>query len=175
MIRVQDRTLLTAMELALIESSEPSPIRAHSPAQLNVRIARARRLWDKYRGLAREQERTMKKPRQREGLQTFPHVRTERKAQIFAGALERFEKRLEQLTREKRPRSGPQAKPVPKSSGRPVVQRETIRRKKQQGQAANEAALAPRITRQFQKSKTRAIQGHISARGKRRQAKRDAR
>jgi hypothetical protein len=102
-------------------------------------------------------------------------MRTERKAQVFAGVLERFEKRLEQLTREERRRSRPQAKPVPKSSRRPVAQREAIRRKKQQRQAANEAALAPRIARQFQKSKMRAIQGHISARGKRRQAKRDTR
>jgi hypothetical protein len=50
-----------------------------------------------------------------------------------------------------------------------------MRRKKQQREAADEAALAPRITREFQKSKMRAIQGHISASGKRRQGKRDAR
>jgi len=102
-------------------------------------------------------------------------VRTERKAQVFADALERFEKRLEQLTRDERRRSRPQAKPVPRGPRRPVAKREAIRRKKQRGRAANEAALVPRITRQFQKSKMRAIQGHISASGKRRQATRDAR
>jgi hypothetical protein len=132
-MRVQDRAWLTATELALIESREPPRIRAYSPAQLNDRIARARRLWDKYRGLAREQ------------------------------------------VREERRRTRPQAKPVSKSPGRPVAQRGTIRRKKQQGQASNEAALASRITRQFQKSKIRAVHGHISARGKRRQATCDAR
>jgi len=102
-------------------------------------------------------------------------VRTERKAQVFAGALDRFEQRLEQMTREERRPPRRQAKPVSKSLRRPVAQRETIRRKKQRGRAANEAAEAPRITRQFQKSKMRAIQGHISASGKRRQATRDAR
>jgi hypothetical protein len=175
LMRVQDRALLTATELALIESSEPSRIRAYTSAQLNDRIARARRFWDKYRELARRQQRTTKTSRQRGRLQPSPNVRTERKAQVFAGALDRFEKRLEQLTREERRRLRPQAKPVSKSPRRPVAQRETIRRKKQQGRASNEAALTPRITRQFQKSKMRAIQGHISASGKRRQAKRDAR
>ena len=173
-IHVQDRALLTATELALIESSEPSRISAYSPAQLNDRIARARKYWDKYRDLARQQQRRIKK-RQHRGPQPFSNVRTERKAQAFAAALRRFEQRLAQMTREERHRPRPQAKPIPKWPRRPVAQREAIRRKRQQRQAANEAALAPRIARQFQKSKMRAIQGHIRARGKRRQAKRDAR
>lgn len=174
-MRVQDRALLTATELALIESSEPSRIRTYTPTQLKDRIARVRRFWDKYRELGRRQQWTTKTSRQRGRLQPAPNVRTERKAQVFAGALERFEKRLDQLTKEEYRRSRPQAKPVPKSPRRPVAQGETIRRKKQRGRAADEASLAPRITRQFQKSKMRAIQGHISARGKRRQATRDAR
>jgi hypothetical protein len=175
LMRVQDRVLFTATESALIESSEPSRIRAYSPAQLNDRIARARRFWDKYRGLAREQERTIKKTRQRGRPQPSSNARTRRKAQVFAGALDRFEKRLEQLTREERRGSGRRANPAPNPPRRPVAQREAIRRTEQQHQAANEAALAPRIARQFQKSKMRAIQGHMSARGKRSQAKRDAR
>jgi hypothetical protein len=175
MMRVQDRALLTATELALIESSAPSRIRACTPAQVNERIAQARRFWDKYRGLGRRQQRRTNKSPQGGRPQPFSNVRTERKAQIFAGALARFELRLEQLTREERRRARPQAKPIPKSPRRPVAQRDTTRRNKQQSRAANEAALAPRIARQFQKSKMRAIQGHISARGKRRQARRDTR
>lgn len=175
MMRVQDRALLTATELALIESSEPSRIRAYSPAQLNERIVRARRFWDKYRGLAREQERTIKKTRQRGRPQPSSNARTQRKAQVFAGALERFEKRLEQLTREERRRSHPQAKLLRKNLRRPLIQRETLRRKKQQRQAASEGTLAARVTRRFQKTRMRAIQGHVRAGGKRRQAKRDAR
>ena len=175
LMQVQDRALLTVTELALIESSELSRIRAYTPAQLNDRIARARRFLDKYRDLARQQQRRTKKSPQRGRPQPFSNLRIERKAQVFAGALERFEKRLEQMTREERRRPRPQAKPIPKSPRRPVGQREAIRRKKQQRQAANEAALAPRVARQFQKSTMRAIQGHISAGGRRRQAKRDAR
>ncbi|MDH4082226.1 MAG: hypothetical protein OEV99_01445 [Nitrospira sp.] len=174
-LRIQDRALLTATELALIESSAPSRIRAYTFAQLNNRIVRVRRFWDKYRELARQQQRTTKTSRQQGRLQPALNVRTERKAQVFAGALDRFEKRLEQLTREARRRPRPPATPVPKSLRGPIAQRDTVRRKTQQGRASNEAAQAPRITRQFQKSKMRAIQGHLSARGKRRQATRDAR
>jgi len=175
LIQVQDRALLTATEVALIESSEPSRIRAYTPAQLNDRIARARRLWDKYRGLCRRQQRRTKKSPQGGRAQPISSLRTERKAQVFAGALERFAQRLTKLTREERRRPRSQATPIPKSPRRPVAQREATRRKKQQREAANEAALAPRIARQFQKSTMRAIQGHISAGGKRRQGKRDAR
>jgi len=175
LMQVQDRALLTATELALIESSEPSRIRAYTSAQLNDRIARVRRAWDKYRDRARQQQRRTKKSQQPGRAQPFSNLRTERKAQVFAATLERFEQRLAQLTREERRRPRPQAKPIPKPPRRPGAQRETIRRTKQQRQAANEAALAPRVARQFQKSKMRAIQGHIRARGTRRQAKRDAR
>ncbi len=174
-MRVQDRILLTATELALVESSEPSRIRAYTPAQLNGRIARARRFWDKYRDLARQQQRTAKQSSQHNRRQPTSNVRTERKAQVFAGALDRFEKRLEQLKREEHRLSRRQATPVPTSLRHAGAQRDKIRKKKQAGRSSNEAALAPGITRQFQKSKMRAIQGHISARGKRRQAKRDAR
>jgi hypothetical protein len=175
LMRVQDRALFTATESALIESSEPSRIRAYTPAQLNDRIARARRFWDKYRGLAREQERTVKKSRQRGRPQPSSNARTQRKAQVFAGALERFEQRLEQLTRQDRRKPRPQAKPLRKSPRRSLIQQDTIRKEQQRRLASSQSAIAPRIARQFQKSKMRAIQGHIRAGGKRRQAKRDAR
>jgi hypothetical protein len=54
-MRVQDRILLTVTELALIESSGLSRITAYTSAQLNDRIARVRRFWDKYpRGKRRQ-------------------------------------------------------------------------------------------------------------------------
>lgn len=175
LMRAHDKALLTATEMALIESSAPSRIRAFTSAQLNDRIVRTRRFWDKYRELARQQQRKTKTIQQRSRLQPSPNVRTERKAHVFARALDRFEKRLEQLTREERRRPRPQTTRGSKSLRRPVAQRDTIRRKAQQGRASNETARAPHITRQFKKSKMRAIQGHIRARGKRRQATRDAR
>ncbi len=175
MMRVQDRTLFTTTEFTMIQSSFPSEIKSLSMFRLKSQVTRARRYWDKYRGLTRQQHRAKKRDTGKGNARPFSNVRTERKAQVFAGALKRFEKRLEQLTREERRRSRLQAKSIPKSTRRPVAQREAMRRKKQQREAADEAALAPRITREFQKSKMRAIQGHISASGKRRQGKRDAR
>lgn len=175
MMRVQDRTLFTATELTLIQSSSPSEVKSLSMFRLKSQVTRARRYWDKYRGLTRQQHRTKKRDTGRGNARSFSNVRSKRKAQVFAGALKRFEKRLEQLTREERRRSRPRARPIPGSARRPVAQREAMRRKKPQRAAANEVALAPRIAREFQKSKMRAIQGHISARGKRSQGKRDAR
>lgn len=174
-MRVQDRILLTATELTLVESSEPSRIKEYTSGQLSDRIARARRFWDKYCELARQQRQITKQSPQYGRRQPSSNVRTERKAQVFAGALKRFEKRLEQLKREEHRLSRRQATPVPTSLRHAGAQRETIRKKKQQGRSSNEAALVSGITRQFRKSKMRAILGHISARGKRRQAKRDAR
>lgn len=171
----QDRALFTATEFALIKSSVSTQIKAHTPAQLNAQIMRARKYWDKYRDLARQQQRRTKQRPQPDRLQPFSNLRTERKAQVFAGVLERFEQRLAQLTTQDHRKRDPSRKPVRKSPRRPGAQRETIRRKKQQGQAASDAALASRVVRQFQKSKIRAIQGHIRARGKRDQGKRDAR
>ncbi len=175
LMRGQDRALFTAAELALIESSAPLRIKAHTPAQLKARMARARRYWDKYRGLARQQNRRSKKSRHPGRPQPLSNLRTERKAEVFAASLDRFTNRLDQLIEADESKRAAGRKPVRKRSRRPGAQRATVRRKQQQSQAASEAALAPRIERQFQKSKMRAIQGHIRAGGTRRQAKRDAR
>lgn len=107
--------------------------------------------------------------------QPSSNVRTERKAQVFAGALKRLEQRLAQLITQDHRKQTPCRKPVRKSPHRPGAQRKTIRRKKQRSQVSSDAALAPRIVRQLKKSKLRAIQGHIRARGKRSQGTRDAR
>ncbi len=169
-IRTEDRPLFTAAEWALIESSGPSRVDAYAPKQLQDRITRTRRVVDKYRDLTRAQQRSTKESPKRPSFS----LRTRRKLEVFTTALQRFERRLARLTKEESRKSGRRGKPISNRSGSPISQGEALRRKKQQRQAANDAALAPRVTRQFQKSKMRAIQGHLSARGKRRQAKRDA-
>lgn len=139
MMRVQER--------ALIKSSWSEQIKAHTPAQLNARIARARKYWDTYRDLARQQQQRTKKTPQSGRPQPFSNLRTERKAQVFIGVLERFEQRLAQQTAQDLRKRTPSRKPVRKSSRRPGAQRETIHRKKQQRRASSDAALAPRIAR----------------------------
>ncbi len=173
--RAQDRVLFTVTECNLIQSSFPFMLKTLSRARVKSQIVRARRYWDKYRGLTRKQHRTMKKESRKAGVQPNANVRTERKAKILAATLNRFEKhlaKLEQQAGRKKPRK---TKQLPLGARKPTKSRETIRRKKQQPQDANESALETRAARQFQKTRKQAIHGHIRAHGKRRQAKRDSR
>jgi Mg2+ and Co2+ transporter CorA len=174
----RDRALFTAAELALIDSSSRSEMKSLGPSRLRSHITRTRKYWDKYRDLARQQHRT-KKEAIKGGTHALAGVRTERKARVFAEVLSRFEKRLEQLERQierqNRKKTPSRAEPSRIDARQTAQQHETIRRRKQRRQAASESARESSITRQFQKSKMRAIHGHIRAGGKRRQAKRDAR
>lgn len=173
--RSQDRELLSGTEFALIESSRPAQIKAFTMAQLRAKITRARTYWEKYRTLARQQHRTNKSDSRRDRLQPFSNVRTERKAQLFAEALSRFEKRATQIEPEEHPKTRARVKASRTGTDPQATQRASLRKKKQRRQAVVESALTTRVTRQLQKSKRRAIEGHLRASGARRQGKRDAR
>ena len=175
-IRPQDSELLTVMERALIDSSRPAQLKLFTVAQLKARITRARKLWDKYRTLARRQHRANNENSGRARSNPLSNMRTERKGQVLAEALRRFEKRLAQIQRRDQPqKTGPRTKPSRMGTDPQVAQRASIRKRKQRRLAAGESALAEKVTRQFQKSKLRAIQGHVRASGARRQGKRDSR
>lgn len=174
LISAEDRALFTAAELTLIHSSSHSEIVSLAPSRLKAHMTRTRKYWDKYRGLVRQQHRT-KKQAVKGGPHALASVRTEQKARLFADALSRFEKRLEQIERRDRKKTTSRREPSRVGARQPATQRETIRKRKQRRQAASESARESSVTRQFQKSKMRAIHGHIRAGGKRRQAKRDAR
>lgn len=171
----RDRALFTAAEMALIKSSLPKEIKDLTPSRLKVQMARARQAAEKYRGLARRQQRETKRV-SGFGRPTPPsNARTERKATLLGDAAGRFEHRLEQLEHPKKRKTGRPPKPPLRETSGFATQRDALRRRKQRRRAASESALAARVTRQFQKSKMRAIQGHIRASGKRRQGKRDTR
>ncbi|MCE3223654.1 MAG: hypothetical protein K0S58_1834 [Nitrospira sp.] len=173
--RPQDRELLTVMELALIESSRPAQIKLFTLAQLKAKITRARKYWDKYRTLARRQHRTNKTDPGSDRSQPFSNVRTERKGRLFAEALTQFEKRLAQIQRRDQPqKTRPRTKPSRTGTDPQAAQRASLRKRKQRREAAADSALTTTVTRQFEKSKLRAIQGHIRASGARRQGKRDS-
>ncbi len=173
-IHAQDRVLFTVTEFDLIQSSLPSTVKTLSRARVKSQIARARRYWDKYRDLAHEQHRA-KKESGKGVAEPGANVRTERKAQILAETLSRFEKRMVQIEQQERRKKTLPGKSPPIGARQPARPQKTIRRKKPQLQSANESAVETRAARQLQKSRKRAIQGHIRARGKRRQAKRDSR
>lgn len=175
LIPERDRALFTAAEAALIESSSPKRIKDLTPSRLKAQMTRARQSAEKYRDLSRRQQRETKR-RSGHGRPTPPsNARTERKATLLGDAANRFERQLERLQQPRKPKTGKPSKPLRHETSGLATQREALRRRKQRRQAASESALAARVTRQFQKSKMRAIQGHIRASGQRRQVSRDAR
>ena len=174
-IQTQDRALFSATEWALIETSSPSEMRDLTAARLKAQMTRTKRYLDKYRDLTRRQQGATKKGSNTGAAKALSNVRTMRKAELLSKALTRFEKRLEQLERPEPKTAGERPKPSRMGSPASATQRETLRRRKQRREAATESASATRNTRQFQKSMMRSIQGHISASGKRRQGRRDAR
>ncbi len=171
----QDRVLFTATEWALLQASWPPKLEALNPARVKTQTARARAYADKYRNLARRHRRTEKVTLGRGVPPGAANRRTERKAKLLVDALHRFERRLTALEQETRRKSSCRAEPSTGLARGAVTQRETLRRKRQRRQTVSKSTKSARVTRQFKKSRMRAIQGHIRASGKRRQGRRDAR
>ena len=171
----QDRALFTATEWALLQDSWSPKLEALKPARVKAQMERARAYADKYRDLARRQHRAKKGAFGRGDPPGAANQRTERKEKLLVEALHRFERRLTALERatRRKPRRWP--KPSPGQARGAVTQRETLRRKQQRRQAVSKSTKSARVARQFQKTRMRAIQGHIRGLGQRRQGKRDAR
>lgn len=93
----RDREWLSVTAFTLIESSRPAQIKAFTMAQLRAGSMRARKYWEHYRTLSRQQRRTNKSDVRKDRSQPLSNVRTERKAQLFAEALRRFETRATQI------------------------------------------------------------------------------
>jgi hypothetical protein len=139
-LRTQDHALFTATELALIQASSASTIKGLSLSRIKSHVTRARRYWDKYRDLARRQHRT-KKELGKGPARPLPNIRTERKAQLLAEALNRFKKRQTQLEKQEEKKQAKKNATKKKSSrtvsSKPATARETIRRRNQRQQAAS--------------------------------------
>ena len=155
------RELTTASEFELVQASSAATVRKLSPRALRSNISRTRRLRDKQRDLQRRQRLAR---RASIGTKFGGAERTAQKAEIFDRTLARFAKRLEQL--EAKPlKAKPDAarKASPGKGPRPRVP--GARRKS--GQAALlQKARTPRM---------KAMQAHVSSRGRRSQARRDSR
>ncbi len=173
-IGAEDRALFTVRELDVIQSSFPTALKALPPARVKALCLRARKYWDKYRQLSRTQHRTTKAS---PGGFSKPNanLRTERKAEIFAETIGRLEKRLTQLDKAARSKPAQAVKPPSKGIRKPTKRKKTVAKKRTPVTPAGQASLEARAARQFQKTRTRAIQGHIRASGRRRQVKRDRR
>lgn len=153
------RELSSRSELQLISASYADAIGRLSKRDLKSKIARARRLRDKQRDLYRRQRLAS---RERTGTKHGAAARTRQKARLFEEALSRFTRRLQTLemparrSRMRKP-AGKGPKPKPRRAAAPGRRAQADLRQK---------ARSPR---------TKAIQAHVSSRGRRRQARRDSR
>ena len=94
----QARALLNTGELALFQSSRRDAIAALSAKQLDAKITRTRALRDKYRDLYQRQTvSTRQGPAGQRRQFGGENDRTQRKAEMLADVLQRFELRLEKV------------------------------------------------------------------------------
>lgn len=94
----QARPLLTNPDLALFDANRAQPIKTLTLAKLRSKVTRARALRDKYRDLYRRQTVGAKTgPSAKRPATGEDNARTQRKADIFAEVLGRFEERLQKL------------------------------------------------------------------------------
>jgi hypothetical protein len=88
------RRLCTKPEFELVEASKIVNMKQLTPARLQQKVGRARRLRDKYRDLAKRQRLEARgKQAPRKSRPSQGHENTDRKAQLFQEVLERFETR----------------------------------------------------------------------------------
>lgn len=172
------RTLTTAAELSLLESSQPAALKALSPARLEAKVARARGLRDKYADVVKQQ-RGKGKPARTGAPDESLAARTRRKVELFAELLARFEARLAKLVARvqapaRRPtapaagRSRPDATPPVTETPHAVDALPPAKVKASRAPLVPKADIAKRAGQQR-------IQAHVSSRGRQRQARRDSR
>jgi hypothetical protein len=165
--RTLARRLSTASELELLQSSTGTALKELSERRLRATIARARRLRDKQRDLLRRQRLASRaRTGTKHGARPGSNARTAQKVQLFEDALARFEERLGALKKPAR------ARPRKKPAGR-VQSRGPATRPRASGKPPK---AGPRALLQKARSpRTKAIQAHVKSRGRRAQARRDAR
>jgi hypothetical protein len=181
--RTAAKKLLNASELDLFDTGRREGIGTLSTAQLRTKIARARRLRDKYRDLYRRQRvSTRARTGTKAGAHGDANLRTGQKGEIFGELVARFEKRLAQIEAAER-RARMQAvkrvrratKPAVKRAGAaPTVAAKPFVPKARTGFMSPAAKSADTRRRSVQTGRV-AVQAHVSSRGRRNQAKRDRR
>ena len=165
--RRQARQLSTASELGLISASYSDSIGKLSKRALKSNIARARRLRDKQRDLL-QRHRLASRARTgtKQGARPDSNARTVQKAELFDEALARFTQGLQALEAGERTKTRKNASPK-LAAGAGKGPRPPGKAGRTRGPAAlRQKARSPRM---------KAIQAHVSSRGRRRQARRDSR
>jgi hypothetical protein len=181
--RSATKKLLNASELDLFDTGRREAIGTLSTAQLRAKIARARRLRDKYRDLYRRQRvSTRARTGTKSGARGDANLRTGQKGEIFGELVGRFEKRLAQIeAAEQRARmqAVKRARRATQSAARrtgavPAGAVKPLAPKARTG-FMNPAAKSADTRRRLIQTGRVAVQAHTSSRGRRNQAKRDRR
>ncbi len=183
------RKLATKAEWTLLEVSYPPLLKDITPGRLKQKVTRARKLQDKYRDLARQQKGEARGKRQARSTRAAAgNTNTLLKQEIFTDALARFEAQLQKLeakaakdvARKEKAAEQAAAKKekaavkTPRKSGKGTkraASSATASARKAVSKASRGARKAAALTR----TGSTKHQGHVGARGRRRQARRDSR
>ncbi len=183
------RRLCTKPELELVVSASPKGLAQLTVARLEKKLERARALRDKYANLARDQQRKTQATKGARGVGDA-NERTKHKAEIFGELVEKLgarkalleeRKRKEQEAAAKKAAKAAKKTPAKKTPAKKAAIKKAPRKgtvvKKPKARAVTpggQRTAAPKATKIVQQSHGKAISGHIKSRGKRDQARRDA-
>lgn len=185
--RRQVAGLLSSSEMELFVASLSSGIGELDAVALRSKIRRARTLRDKSQDLLQRQRiATRERTGTKSGKSGVANERSAQKLKAFSETLQRFEKRLALLDERQakeaaRAASRGQARAgrVPAAGPHPVRSPKAPAVSPQGGPpgvgATSEGARAARHAKQFENSRSKAIQGHLSVQGRASQARRDQR
>jgi hypothetical protein len=184
------RRLLNASELQLFEASLKENIASLSRAEVAKKVDRTRKLRDKYADLFRRQSlATRDRTGTKRGTSGAANERTSQKATIFAEVLTRFETQLDKLDRAEaraskkaaleraRAAKGGGGRTTPKGGGPRTTSSAAPAKARAKGpkQFMDEGANQARQAAQMSSPRNKKINASVGARGRRSQAKRDAR
>jgi hypothetical protein len=186
--------LLNVRDFALFSASRADAVKTLTAARLRAKVKRARTMRDKFRDLFKRQSLAARsRTGSKTGASGAANQRTRQKAELFSEVLQRFEKRLAQveaaearaararelvqarlmLSKRRRADADEAARRQPRiSSKAPARPPGTVPKRLQPD---TESARSARHAMQFNAAGQQAIRGHVSAKGRRTQAKRDGR
>lgn len=192
--RPQARKLLKTAEFELFAASRADAVSAFTAARLRGKIRRTRNLRDKFQDLLKRQRlATRARTGTKAGASGVANQRTRQKMELFAEVLKRFEKRLAQIevaeARAASQKTAMKLRLALSRKRRADAVRAAARRLKTSAKApakppgpvtkgprhTRESARSAQSTAQFRIAGQQAIRGHVAAKGRRNQAKRDNR
>jgi len=193
--KIAVRKLATQAEMTLLDASFPPLLKEITIGRLKQKVTRARKLQDKYRDLSRQQRGEARGKRPPTGRRAAAgSANTLVKHEIFAEAHGRFEAQLEKIEAKAAKEAAKAAKSAErlaktaakrakkvgakvsraagsaKKVGKRALTAATTRRK-----AVGKASRGPRKAAALTRTNSKARQGNVSARGRRKQSRRDSR